>query len=102
MAYAVAGLAGIASCYSLRLSPNLSGIALIEPLGPFGFLANFFLQIGETLHLVIPAFAALGAGAAVGGSLGKIGQTISDKSPAGVVKVVNMIWTTLLVQLYLP
>jgi len=71
------------------------GRSLIEPLGAFGFIGNFLLQIGEAAFLVIPAITALGAGAFVGGNLGKIGQTISDKSPAPVVKIVNLIFSAL-------
>lgn len=67
------------------------GTSLIEPLGAFGFIGNFLLQIGEAAFLVIPALTALAAGAFLGSSLGKIGQTISDKSPAAIVKVLNLI-----------
>ncbi len=80
-------------CVLLLLESILKslGNSLIEPLGGFGFIGNFLLQIGEAAFLIIPAIAALGAGAFLGSSLGKIGQTISDKSPAAVVKVVNLI-----------
>ena len=49
----------------------------------------------KPLALIIPAVVALGLGAVVGGTLGNIGQTISDKSPATVVRVVNIIGTTI-------
>jgi phosphonate ABC transporter permease subunit PhnE len=73
------------------------GLAIIEPLGVFGFLGNFLYQIGEASTLIIPAFTALAAGAVVGSTLGKIGQTISDKSPEPIVKIVNLITSSLAV-----
>lgn len=71
------------------------GQALIEPLGVFGFLGNFLYQLGETASLLTAILAALVGGAAVGGALGKIGQTISDKLSAGVVKVANLLFAAL-------
>ncbi len=75
------------------------GRAIVGPLGPFGFLGNFLYQMGEASTLLIPAFTALIFGAALGSSLGKIGQTISDKSPASVVKMVNLVGASLAVAL---
>jgi len=72
-----------------------AGIALIEILGPFGFIGNFLYQLSESSFLIIPAITAFGTGAVVGGALGGIGQTISDKAAAGVVKVVNLITAAL-------
>jgi phosphonate ABC transporter permease subunit PhnE len=87
-------LAVILSLVALVLLESLSrslGRAIIEPLGPFGFLGNFLYQMGEASTLVIPALTALGTGAVIGGALGNVGQTISDKASAPVVKIVNMI-----------
>ena len=86
LAYAGAGLAGVAVMLFVETLSRSIGLALIEPLGPFGFVGNFLFQMGEAASLIIPAFVALGLGAVVGGTLGKIGQTISDKSPSAVVK----------------
>lgn len=94
-ALVIAGLLSITTLIFLEKISIFVGRSLIEPLGPFGFLGNFILQIGEASYLIIPAFAGLAGGAALGSALGKIGQTISDKSPAGVVKVVNLITAAL-------
>jgi phosphonate ABC transporter permease subunit PhnE len=94
LASAVAGLAGLAVMLFLETLSRSIGLALVEPLGGFGFIGNFLYQIGEAAPLIIPAFVALGLGAVVGGTLGKFGQTISDKSPEIVVRVVNIIGTT--------
>ena len=67
------------------------GRAIIEPLGSFGFLGNFIYQMSEASPLIIPAVTALGTGAVVGGALGGIGQTISDKAAATTVKAVNLL-----------
>jgi len=95
LAYAVAGITGIAVLLLLESLSRTVGLALVEPLGPFGFVGNFLFQIGEAARLVIPAFAALGLGAVIGGMLGKLGQTISDKSPKAVVKIVNIFGATI-------
>ncbi|MCK5793116.1 MAG: ABC transporter permease subunit [Anaerolineales bacterium] len=94
LAYVAAGLAGIAVMLFIETLSRSIGLALIEPLGPFGFIGNFLYQMGEAATLIIPVFVALGLGAVVGGTLGKIGQNISDKSPYDVVRMVNIIGTT--------
>ncbi len=68
-----------------------AGLALMEHFEFLGFLGNFLFQVGESGYLVIPAVSALSIGGAIGSALGKIGQRISDKSPASVVKIVNLI-----------
>ena len=95
LAYVAAGLAGIAVMLFVETLSRSIGLALIEPLGPFGFLGNFLYQMGEAATLIVPAFVALGLGAVVGNTLGKIGQNISDKSPSAVVRMVNIIGTTI-------
>ena len=95
LAYIAAGLAGIAVMLFIEILSRSIGLALVEPLGPFGFVGNFLFQMGEAASLIIPAFVALGLGAVVGGTLGKIGQNISDKSPFPVVRMVNIIGTTI-------
>jgi len=71
------------------------GNTITEPLGIFGFLGNFLYQMGEASTLIIPASTALGTGAVIGSTLGKIGQNISDKSAAKIVKTVNLFGATL-------
>ncbi|MCJ7733299.1 MAG: ABC transporter permease subunit [Anaerolineales bacterium] len=95
LAILLAGLLSVASLICLETISKTLGKALIEPLGSFGFLGNFIFQMGEVSNLLIPAFTALIAGAAVGSSLGKIGQTISDKSSPAVVKAVNLVTAAL-------
>ena len=95
LAILLAGLLSVASLICLESISRTLGLAIVEPLGSFGFLGNFIFQMGEVSNLLIPAFAALIAGAAVGSSLGKIGQTISDKSSPAVVKAVNLVSATL-------
>jgi phosphonate ABC transporter permease subunit PhnE len=89
--FAAAVLISIAVFVFLSDLSRTVGSALIEPLGSFGFLANFLLQIGETARMLTPVIAAAIGGGVLGSTLGKIGQTISDKSRAGVVKVVNVV-----------
>jgi phosphonate ABC transporter permease subunit PhnE len=67
------------------------GWAMIEPLGGFGFLGNFLLQLGDIASLLTPVLAALIGGAAIGGALGKFGLSISDNLASGTVKLINIV-----------
>ena len=87
----LAGAIGIGVLIFLESLLKVVGLALIEPLQSFGFIGNFLYQMGEASYLIVPAVTALGVGAAFGSTLGKIGQTINDKSPAPVVKVINLV-----------
>jgi phosphonate ABC transporter permease subunit PhnE len=55
--------------------------------------------MGQSSYLIIPGFTALAVGAILGGTLGRIGQTISDKSSASVAKIVNLVMAPLAVAL---
>ena len=95
----LAGLIAIGLLILLESLLIVAGLALIEPLGSLGFLGNFLKQIGGAAYLIIPAAAALGFGAAIGGTVGKFGQIISDKSPATIVKIVNLISSAMAIAL---
>ena len=75
------------------------GRAMIEPLGGFGFLGNFVLQIGETASLLTSLVAAVVGGAAIGGALGKLGRSISDNLAAGIAKLANIVFSSIAVAL---
>ncbi len=87
----LAALFSVAILIFLETLSRSVGKSLIELLGPVGFLGNFLYQLGEASPLLIPAVTALGTGAVVGGTMGKIGQNISDKAAAGIVKTVNLV-----------
>lgn len=91
ISYIISAIISLVFLILLESLTRKFGLLITEPLGKFGFVGNFLYQIGEAFPLIIPAAAALGTGAVVGSSLGKIGQTISDKAASGVVKVVNLI-----------
>jgi len=91
----LAGLIGIGTLVSLEALAKILGVALIEPLSAFGFLGELRLRIGEAGCRILPAIAALGFGGVIGSTLGKLGQKISDKSPATLVKIINLIATIL-------
>ena len=93
--FILAAVLSIASLLFLETLSRSVGLALVTPLGAFGFIGNFLYQLGEASPLLIPAAAALGTGAVVGSILGKIGQNISDKGSAGIVKVVNLVTAAL-------
>ena len=95
----LAGLIAIGMLIFLESLFMYVGSTLIGPLKSFGFLGNFLFQLGGAAYLIIPAVAALSFGAVVGSTLGRVGQTISDKSPVPVVKVINLITSAVAIAL---
>ncbi|MGB2965646.1 MAG: ABC transporter permease subunit [Anaerolineales bacterium] len=95
LAYILAAMLALVAMIFLESLSRSVGRAIIGPLGPFGFLGNFLYQMSEASTLIVPAIAALGTGAVIGGKLGGIGQTISDKATASVVKIVNLVTAAL-------
>lgn len=71
------------------------GDAIIEPLGPFGFLGYFIAQMGDVFQIVTPALMTIAGGLVVSNTLGSLGQTMSDRMPAKPLKLVNIALTTL-------
>jgi phosphonate ABC transporter permease subunit PhnE len=65
------------------------GQALIEPLGVIGFLGSFISQLGDVGQIATPMIIALAGGAAIGSTFSRLGQQLSDRFPAGTVKIVN-------------
>ena len=84
-------ISGISFLILFGASFRAIGAAMIEPLGIFGFLANFVFQLGEIIVMLTPAIIAIFIGAFVGSMLSKIGQRISDNMPAAQVKLINII-----------
>ena len=93
--YAGAAFFGIAVFVFLSSLLRSLGVALVEPLGAFGFLGNFILQIGETARMLTPVIAAAIGGGAIGSTLSSLGQRISDKSTPGLVKLINILTAAL-------
>jgi phosphonate ABC transporter permease subunit PhnE len=71
------------------------GASLVEPLASFGFLGNFIFQLGETAAILTTPLTAVIVGAVIGSVLSNIGQSISDNLSAGLVKTLNVIFTTI-------
>jgi phosphonate ABC transporter permease subunit PhnE len=67
----------------------IGGQALIDVLGPFGFLGYFVEQTGEIIRMITPAFVALAGGAALGSSLSKFGLVTSERLPTSSVRILN-------------
>jgi phosphonate ABC transporter permease subunit PhnE len=72
-----------------------AGNTIVQPLGRFGFLGNFVIQLGDSLRILIPLFAAFAGGSALGGFTGNLGQTASDQLKSSTVKAINLILTPL-------
>ena len=90
MTYVLAGLAAIVVSYLGAYLMLIAGDALVEPLGPLGFLGNFIHQLGDSLRMLTQAFAALIAGGTLGSIGGRIGQRASDQLDSRTVRIINL------------
>ena len=88
--YVVGGIAAIVISYLVAYIMLLVGDALIEPLGPLGFLGNFVHQLGDSLLMLTPVLAALIAGGALGSLGGSVGQRASDRLDSRTVRIINL------------
>ncbi len=88
--YILGGIAAIVISYLLAYLMLIVGDALVEPLGPLGFLGNFVHQLGDSLRMLTPAFAALIAGGALGSLGGRVGQQASDRLDSRTVRIINL------------
>ena len=88
--YVLGGIAAIVISYLLAYLMLSVGDALVEPLGPLGFLGNFIHQLGDSLRMLTPAFAALIGGGALGSLGGRVGQRASDRLDARTVRIINL------------
>ncbi|MDP6583247.1 MAG: ABC transporter permease subunit, partial [Anaerolineales bacterium] len=88
-------LISILTIYMIANLALVLGQALIEPLGPIGFIGNFISQLGDVLIMVIPAATALLGGGTLGLAGNKLGQYISDHMSPRLIQITNMCATTL-------
>ncbi|GMR09643.1 MAG: hypothetical protein BMS9Abin28_0463 [Anaerolineae bacterium] len=88
--YVLAGLATIAISYLVAYTMLLVGDALVDTLGPLGFLGNFVFQLGDSLRMLTPASAALIAGGTLGSLGGRVGQQASDRLDSRTVRIINL------------
>ena len=88
--YVLGGILAIVISYLVAYLMLSVGDALIEPLGPLGFLGNFVHQVGDSLRMLTPAFAALIAGGALGSLGGRVGQRASDRLDSRTVRIINL------------
>jgi len=90
LGYGLAGMAAIAISYLAANMMLLAGDALIEPLGALGFFGNFVYQLGDSLRMLTPAFAALIVGGALGSLGGQVGQQAADRLDSRTVRIINL------------
>ena len=88
-------LISILTIYMIANLALVLGQALIEPLGPIGFVGNFISQLGDVLIMVLPAATALLGGGTLGLAGNKLGQYISDHMSPQVIKITNICATAL-------
>ena len=89
LGYGLAGMAAIAISYLAANMMLLAGDALIEPLGALGFFGNFVYQLGDSLRMLTPAFAALIVGGVLGSLGGRVGQQAADRLDSRTVRIIN-------------
>lgn len=86
-------LAGVLGILLLYLTADLAmtvGDALIDPLGPLGFLGNFVFQLGDSLTMITPVVAAFAAGGTLGSLGGRLGQSAADRLAGSLVRWINL------------
>jgi phosphonate ABC transporter permease subunit PhnE len=77
--------------FQLASLMTLVGEIFSASLGRFGFFGTLLYQSGAILHLIIPLLAALAAGGAVSGYLGRIGQRLSETLGVQGVRALNLV-----------
>ena len=88
--FLLGGIAAIAISYLVAYIMLIVGDALVEPLGPLGFLGSFIHQLGDSLRMITPVFAALIAGGVLGSLGGRVGQRASDRLDTKTVRIINL------------
>ncbi len=91
-------LASILSVIALILLGNITrtlGTFLIPPLKGFGFLGNALYLAGDITVLLTPGIVALVTGAIFANILAKFGQSMNDSLSEKLLKLVNVLFTTL-------
>ena len=76
------------------LSTNL-GLIGTTALGIFGFLGNFFFQVGDIVSIVTPALGGIAAGATLSSFASRLGQRSTEKLSPANVKIFNIVFSTL-------
>ena len=91
--------AGVATLFTIHIvSSSFAvsvGTALIEPLGELGFLGNFIVQLGDVVSMVTPLVVYLVCGGFISHFGGRLGQYVSDHMSANLVRLANLIATSL-------
>ncbi len=91
-------ISGIFIVVAIILFGNLTrtfGTFLIPPLKSFGFLGNALFLAGDITILLTPGLVALITGAIVANVFGKFGQNLNDRLSLKLLKIINIILTTL-------
>ncbi len=88
--FVLGGIAAIAISYLVAYIMLIVGDALVEPLGPLGFLGSFIHQLGDSLRRITPVLAALIAGGVLGSLGGRVGQRAADRLDTKTVRIINL------------
>ena len=91
LGYLLAGALGIFAFYQIGHLGMTFGSYLEAQLGSLGFLGNFVFQLADILRTITPAIAALAGGAVVSSAGGRLGQTVTDRLAAPMVKIINLV-----------
>lgn len=87
----IAGFLSVLSFYLIGHLGMSLGDSLDNSLGSFNFLANFIFQIGDILVTITILIAALVGGSVISGILGKLGQNLSEQTPEGGLRIINLV-----------
>ncbi len=82
-------LFGILAIFMISSLAIQLGNALVAPLGPMGFLANFMANLGDIVTTILTGVIGLAGGGMLASWTGGIGQLLTEKLPLGALKAVN-------------
>lgn len=95
LALALAALVGVIALFLVADIAARVGRSLAGPLGSFGFIGTFIVNLGDILNAIIVITAALAAGMVLSNSAGKLGQFLTESLPAPNLKVINLLLAAL-------
>lgn len=91
LALLLAALAGLLALFLLSNLALVAGNALAARLGALGFLGTFVAALGDILGFSLVLVSALVGGGVLVNAAGRLGQIISERTPATVNKSLNLL-----------
>lgn len=84
-------LVALLSLFLLSHYARQLGIALVKPLGSFGFLASFLANVGEIIGALLTLVISIAGGAVLGNFGGRFGQWLAEHTPKRTLTGLNFL-----------